>query len=317
MSAPLRIVTEDPNSPRPLPTTLADRLKATGSKMSALSKKAAEATKEAVDKVATAGKDAVTKTNEAVSDAVEARKERKHDKLTEKIEQTKAELKDDGHIALAPAMITLPEFEEERMAVMAEEHDILVDLVNHMHSLSERLDVLDKKYRAIASHEGERSSNPDEGNQVDSAETRGSTSAPMTAAMSMLGASLVWVVLLTGLDRYFTSNEVMILTNYPAQIPLWGLGTGSWLMFVLHQIGKTAPLLRVPTPMLIQTGLAVSITTMMALLLSDDTISTMSGMWTWGTAIAVGVLVASSLVASAYRSTRKLLTPNETIEIID
>ena len=25
-------------------------------------------------------------------------------------------------------MITLPEFEEERMAVMAEEHDILVDL---------------------------------------------------------------------------------------------------------------------------------------------------------------------------------------------
>lgn len=69
--------------------------------------------------------------------------------------------------------------------------------------------------------------------------------------------------------------------------------------------------------MLIQTGLAVSITTMMALLLSDDTISTMSGMWTWGTAIAVGVLVASSLVASAYRSTRKLLTPNETIEIID
>ena len=92
--------------------------------MSELSKKAADATKGAVDKMANAGKEAVVKTNEAVSGAVEARKERKHEKLTEKIEQTKSELKDDGHIALAPAMITLPEFEEERMAVMAEEHDI-------------------------------------------------------------------------------------------------------------------------------------------------------------------------------------------------
>ena len=33
------------------------------------------------------------------------------------------------------AMITLPifEFEEERMALMAEKHDILVELVDHMH----------------------------------------------------------------------------------------------------------------------------------------------------------------------------------------
>ena len=34
--------------------------------------------------------------------------------------------------------------------------------------------------------------------------------------------------------------------------------------------------------MLIQTGLAVGITTVMALLLSNDTISTMSSVWTWG-----------------------------------
>ena len=139
----------------------------------------------------------------------------------------------------------------------------------------------------------------------------------MTAALSLLGSSLVWVVLLTGLDRYLTSNEIMLFTNYPAQIPVWGLGAGSWLVFVLHQIGKTAPLLRVPTPMLVQTGVAVAITTMMALLLSDDTISTMSGMWTWGTAIAVAVLVSSSLIASAYRTTKTLLTPNETVDIIE
>jgi hypothetical protein len=144
-----------------------------------------------------------------------------------------------------------------------------------------------------------------------------STSESMTSALSLLGASMVWVVLLTGLDRYLASNEVMLLSSYPAEIPLWGIGAGSWVMFVIYQIGKAAPFLRVSTPMLIQTGLAVGITTVMALLLSDNTISTMSSVWTWGTAIAVAVLVSSSLVASAWRNTRKVLTPNEEIEIIE
>ena len=88
-------------------------------------------------------------------------------------------------------------------------------------------------------------------------------------------------------------------------------------MFVINKLGNAAPFLRVSTPMLVQTGLAVSITTMMALLLTDDTISTMSGVWTWGTAIAVAVLVSSSLIASAWRNTKQILSPNETVELID
>ena len=139
----------------------------------------------------------------------------------------------------------------------------------------------------------------------------------MPSALSLLGASLVWVVLLTGLDRYLASNNVMLFSSYPAEIPLWGIGAGSWVMFVVHRIGKVAPFLRVSKPMLIQTGLAVGITTVMALLLSDDTISTMSSVWTWGTAIAVAVLFSASLVANAWRTTRSVLTPTEEIDIID
>ena len=96
--------------------------------------KVADASKEAAGKVADASKEAVSKTTKAVADAKEDRREKKDEQLTKKIEETKAELKDDGHIPLTPAMITLPEFEEERMALMAEEHDILVDLVEHMHA---------------------------------------------------------------------------------------------------------------------------------------------------------------------------------------
>ena len=138
----------------------------------------------------------------------------------------------------------------------------------------------------------------------------------MTSALSLLGASLVWVMLLTGADRYLSSNDIIVFSSYPAEIPVWGIGAGSWVMFVIHQLGKNAPIFRVSTPMLIQTGLAVGLTTMMALLLSNDTISTMSNVWTWGTAIAVGLLVSTSLVASAWRSARGVLKPTEEIEVI-
>ena len=268
-------------------------------------------------KVADASREAAAKTGQAVSDAKEARQEKKDEKLTKKIEDTRAELKDDGHIALAPAMITLPEFEEERMALMAEEHNILVELVDHMHALSSRVDQLEQTYRALAIEEKANRGLEAANNELDSHQSTETTSRGMTAALSLLGASLVWVVLLTGLDRYLASNGIMLFSSYPAEIPLWGIGAGSWVVFVLHQIGKNAPFLRVSKPMLIQTGLAVGITTVMALLLSNDTISTMSSVWTWGTAIAVAVLVSSSLVASAWRTTRDVLSPNEEIEIID
>jgi F0F1-type ATP synthase assembly protein I len=281
-----------------------------------LSKQAATATKGAVTKMADAGKEAVTKTNEAVANAVEAKREQKDERLTQKIEATQAELKAEGIINPVPAMVTLPEFEEERMALMEEEHNILVDLVEHMHSLSKRIDKLEGTYRALAMEERAKLTEETEAS-ASSNGTQPATSQGMTSALSLLGASLVWVVLLTGMDRYITSNAWMVFETYPAEIPVWGIGAGSWVMFVLRQLGRSAPIFRVSTPMLIQTGLAVGITTMMALLLTDDTISTMSSVWTWGTAIAVAVLVSSSLVANAWRSTRNMLRPQEKMELID
>ena len=198
---------ENPLSPRTPPKTLAERLSQTGSKISDLSKQAVSATRNAVVKAADAGKDAVSKTNEAVSNAVDAKRERKEEKLTKKIEETRAELKEDGFIELAPAMITLPEFEEERMALMAEEHEILVDLVEHMHSLSSRIDQLEQTYKALAIEEKLSSeANGDGKTTTRDAET---TSQGMTSALSLLGASLVWVMILTGIDRYVTTNEWM------------------------------------------------------------------------------------------------------------
>ncbi len=308
-------MTEDPLTPRQPPKTLASRLSSTGKKIAQLSGKAAAATKGAAGKVAGASRDAVAKTGEAMSQAVEAKKERKEEKQAQKLEDAKTELRDDGFIEIAPEMITLPEFEGERMAIMSEEHDVLVELVDHMHSLSTRVDQLEKTYRALALDQHPSQSEASSAEATTNGEQP--TSKVMTSVLSLLGASLVWVVLLTGLDRYIASNSFMLFDNYPAEIPVWGIGAGSWVVFVLFQLGKSAPFLRVSTPMLLQTGIAVGITTSMALLLTDDTISTMSNVWTWGTAIAVALLVSSGLVASAMRNAKKLLTPNETVELIE
>ena len=307
---------ENPLSPREPPKTLAERLGSTGNRIAQLSKQVAQSAKDTMGKVADASKEAASKTSQAVADAKDARREKKEEQLTKKIEETRAELKDDGHIELAPAMIMLPEFEDERLALMAEEHEILVELVDHMHALSSRLDRMEQAYKALAA-EGATYRDPSGDRADDEGAEDGTTSKGMSSALSLLGASLVWVVLLTGLDRYLASNNVMLFSSYPAEIPLWGIGAGSWVMFVVHQIGKVAPFLRVSKPMLVQTGLAVGITTVMALLLSDDTISTMSSVWTWGTAIAVAVLFSASLVANAWRTTRSVLTPTEEIDIID
>ena len=107
-----------------------------------------------------------------------------------------------------------------------------------------------------------------------------------------------------------------MFSSYPAEIPVWGLGAGSWVMFVLHQIGKTAPFLRVSKPMLVQTGLAVGITTVMALLLSNDTISTMSSVWTWGNGHRCGGVGVIKFGRQCVADNKNVLTPNEESDII-
>jgi hypothetical protein len=281
------------NKDAPNPKSIAERLSQTGSKIAELSKQAASATKDAMVKVADAGKGAVAKTNQAVTNAVEAKKERKEEKLTEKIEQTKAELKDDGFIEVAPAMITLPEFEEERMALMAEEHDILVDLVDHMHALSTRIDQLENTYRALAIEEK---------NNAETVERNLQLTKP--AILRLLFVSLGWVSLLVGLDQIFTQNQMTIISTYPAEIFSWGIGTGIWVVFVLHKMGKAAPMLKLTKSTLVQVGFFTTAVSLFLLLLSEDRIATISTVYIAGLVVAMAVILISRLI-------------NEEVDIID
>ena len=279
-------MSEDPLSPRPIPPTLTERLAKTGNKIAELSKQAASSTKEAVTKVAGAGKEAAAKTSQAVSDAKESRREKKEDKLNQIIQETRAELKEEGHIQSTPEMITLPEFEEERMALMAEEHDILVDLVNQMHGLSERIDQLERTYKALALE--------DKGHVVAKEKNSSSNQA---SVLKMLLVSVCWVAILIGLDQALSKSSTLFLSTYPAEIFSWAIGTGLWIVYLLSRIGKSAPIFKPNRSTMIQFGLFTGIISMFLLLLSDDNIATMSTFYVLGLGIAMVVLFTSRLVS--------------------
>ena len=287
--------------------TLTERLTETGNRIAELSKQAANTAKGAAGKVAEtskgvagkvadagrgaagkiadASKEAVAKTTQVVADAKEERREKKEERLTQLIEDTKAELKENGHLSEPPVMITLPEFEEERMALMAEEHDILVDLVDQMHALSNRVDQLEKTYAALALENKAH---------VESQQRKLSVSQP--AVLRLLFVSVVWVGLLTGLDQALSSSDVLFLSTYPAEIFSWAVGTSLWVVYLVTQVGKAAPMFKPSRTTLIQFGLFTGITSTFLLLLSTDNIGTMSTFYVLGLGITIVMLLTSRLI---------------------
>ena len=66
--------------------------------------------------------------------------------------------------------------------------------------------------------------------------------------------------------------------------------------------------IRIPLLIRIQTSLAVGLITLMGVMLNDDSMGTVSSVWTWGTLVTIVLLMGSSMIATAYRSTKKLVS---------
>ena len=141
------------------------------------------------------------------------------------------------------------------------------------------------------------------------------TSEAMGEMLHILGASLLWIVALVGLDQFVTDRQLMLTSAYPADLLLWSVGSFTWVMYLLHRLGKSG--IKMPLLIRVQASLAVGITTLMGLMLNDDSMSTVSNVWTWGTILAIALLLGSSMLATAWRSTKKLVGIRETVEIID
>ncbi len=324
------------------PLTLVDRLNQTGAKLSELTKKAsvvtkaglsatAEASKSAVGKAseaskvvgkraADASKNAVSKANTVVQTAVEDTKAKREARREEKLANTREALRTEPLLNDVPPMVVLPEFEQERIAVVNEQQVNQLLLLEEMQRLSSRVDSLEKRNQMMATYAQSKGMEiPEDIMVIDNKAIQNqqfiSTSDAMGEILHILGASLLFIVALVGLDQAVTDQGWMIAEIYPADLAIWAIGAFAWVMYLLHRLIKAG--LRIPMLIRVQTGLAVGITTLMGLMMNNDSMTTVSNVWTWGTVLAIGLLLGGSMVATAWRSTKRLVGIRETIELIE
>ncbi len=275
------------------PLTLAERLNSTGNKLAELSKKVSESTKTAVGNA-----------NDSIKNAISENKQKRDAKKQKRLEDARTELSSEGLFEDVPSMVTLPEFEDERMSIVSEQNENLVLVLEEMQRLSERVDSLEKRNRSLQTSTVKSKKKP---KYISDSENEINTSPVMSEVIHLLGASLIWIVALFGVDKYISERELMILESYPAEIPIWGIGATTWSLYLLYRIGKKSPTLMLPKLLRFQAALAIGITTTIGILVNDDSTSTVSSVWTWGTIIAIGLLMGSSMIASAWNSTKKLV----------
>lgn len=280
---------------------LSDKLNKTKEKLNQLSKKVAETTKAMVES-----------TNNSIKSTINEHKEKRQLKKDERIAQAKSDLSSDGLMNDIPAMITLPEFEQERMEITVEQNDTMVTIVEEMQILSERVDDLSKR---VISINGDLSSNSVIDTEVNQDNIK--NELIVNQIISFIGVSVIWFVLLMVADYYSTENSIKVNQNYPLSYYIWSIGTASWVFFLLQKLGNSSPLADLHPILKTQITLVAGIITFIALVRYGGSTDSMPDIWFWGTAIAVVLILTSSLINSVWQSTKRLISARDEIEIIE
>ncbi len=283
------------------PGNLSDKLNKTKEKLNQLSKKVTETTKAMVES-----------TNNSIKSTINEHKEKRQKKKDERIAQARNELGSDGLMDDIPSMITLPEFEQERMEIAVEQNDTMVTIVEEMQILSERVDDLNKKVIALNNNVTTTTVNDVEVHQQNI-----KNELIVNQIISFLGVSVIWIVLLMVADYYSTDNSIKVNENYPLSYYIWSIGTASWVFFVLQKLGRSSPLLNLHLILKAQITLVAGIITFVALVRYGGSTNSMPDIWFWGAAVAVVLIITSSLINSVWQSTKRLISARENIEIIE
>ena len=287
-----------------------DFLKKTKTQIADLSIKAANATKTSINT-----------TSEAIQGKVLESKERSKKKKEAKIESLKNDIKDDGFIDSTPPMMVLPNVDTEQLNVLDAQTDAQIQIVEEMIRLSERVDSLERRIVLLGEAKSDqqprsmKDTTSDEVNQPTIPEDKRAN--VMIEVLNIMGASLLLLVSLFAIDGYLKDNELLLLNKYDLGIPLWTLGVFGWSLFLFQRMSKTGAVLSVPLLYRIQISLAIAMATMMGMLLSEESLDTISSAWIWTTVLASGAIIGVSMITSAWRMTKRMVGVTETVEIID
>ena len=284
-------------------------LQKTKAQIADLSKKAAIATKSGIET-----------TTEAIQSKVVETKERSKKKKEAKLESIKSEIKEEGYIDAAPPMMILPEVDAQQFELLNSQNEAQIQIVEEMVRLSERLDMLERRMTKLGTAVTKDvpmttivDSEPDV--QPERREVRSGN--VLIEVLNIMGASLLLLVSLFSADGYLRDNKILLLNTYEPSILLWTIGVFSWSMFLFFRMARVGTVLTVPILYRIQISLAIAMAAMMGMLLSEESLSTISSAWVWTTVLASAAIIGVSMITSAWRMTKQMVGIKETNEVID
>jgi len=293
----------------PTENPIMEFLQKTKTQIAELSKRATSATKSGIES-----------TTGAIQNKVVETKERSKMKKEAKMEAIKSNLKDEGYIDNAPPMMILPEVDAQQFELLNSQNEAQIQIVEEMVRLSERIDMIERRLTRLGTAvtkdlplsalEDQEPEKKPERREVRSGNV-------LVEVLNIMGASLLLLVSLFSADGYLKDHEILLLDTYQPSIPLWTIGVFTWSMFLFFRMARVGTLLTVPLLYRIQISLAIAMAAMMGMLLSDESLSTISSAWVWTTVLASAAIVGVSMITSAWRMTKRMVRIRETNEIID
>ena len=271
-------------------------------------------------KAATATKSGIATTTETIQSKVVETKERSKKKKEAKLESIKSEIKEEGYIDAAPPMMILPEVDAQQFELLNSQNEAQIQIVEEMVRLSERIDMLERRITKLGTAVTKEipittivDSEPV--HQPERREVRSGN--VLVEVLNIMGASLLLLVPLFSADGYLRDNEILLLNTYEPSILLWTIGVFSWSMFLFFRMARVGTVLTVPILYRIQISLAIAMAAMMGMLLSEESLSTISSAWVWTTVLASAAIIGVSMITSAWRMTKQMVGIKETNEVID
>ena len=293
----------------PTENPIMEFLQKTKTQIAELSKRAATATKSGIES-----------TTGAIQNKVVETKERSKMKKEAKMEAIKSDLKDEGYIDNAPPMMILPEVDAQQFELLNSQNEAQIQIVEEMVRLSERIDLIERRLTKLGTAVTKDMplstlEDPEPEEQPERREVRSGN--VLIEVLNIMGASLLLLVSLFSADGYLRDNEILLLDTYEPSILLWTIGVFSWSMFLFLRMARVGTVLSVPLLYRIQISLAIAMAAMMGMLLSEESLSTISSAWVWTTVLASAAIIGVSMITSAWRMTKQMVGIKETNEVID
>lgn len=270
-------------------------------------------------RAATATKSGIETTKEAIHGKVVESKERSKKKKEAKLESIKSEIRDEGFIDSTPPMMVLPDVDVEQFELLSSQNEAQIQIVEEMIRLSERIDLLERRLTSIGTSmtKGLEISHSELDSEVKKEKREVRSGNVLVEVLNIMGASLLLLVSLFSVDGYIRDNDLLLMSKYQLSIPLWTTGIFAWSMFLFYRMARVGTVLTVPVLYRFQISIAIAMAAMMGMLLSEESLSTISNAWVWTTVLASAAIVGVGMITSAWRMTKQMVGIKETNEIID